>query len=243
LPSSPTTGKRCFAELARRAGALALVLVAGCSRSPKRQDAAPRDTSTALPAPSAAPAEEAPVEAAAEVGADVPGTPGAVASGAPAPRQTLAVVTAEQLLEQVRKAGGKGVLVSAWASWCGPCKRELPLFQKLAARFAAQGLRVLLVSVDEHDDREKAELFLVEHGISLKSYLAARPLGPFKTGLNPSWPGMLPASFLFDAAGTRRYFWGGEAFETEVVPVLEAFLAGKPIEGEADFAVAPGSEQ
>jgi thiol-disulfide isomerase/thioredoxin len=160
--------------------------------------------------------------------------------GAPVPRQTLEVVSAEALLAHVRAAGGKGTLVSAWASFCGPCKRELPLFQKLARRFATAGVNVLLVSVDELEDREKAELFLVEHGVSLTSYLASRPLGPFKLGLNPRWPGMLPASFLYDASGKLRYFWGGEAFEQEVTPVLEAFVAGKPIEGEADFAVAPG---
>lgn len=157
-----------------------------------------------------------------------------------APRQTLEVVTADALLGRVRAAGGKGVLVSAWASWCGPCKRELPLFQSLALRFAGRGVSVLLVSMDEHEDREKAELFLAEQGIALKSYLAARPLGEFKIGLNPRWPGMLPASFLYDSAGTLRYYWGGEAFEQEVVPVLEALVAGKAIEGQADFKVAPG---
>jgi thiol-disulfide isomerase/thioredoxin len=161
-------------------------------------------------------------------------------ASARAPRQTLEVVSAEELLARMRALGNKGTLVSAWASWCGPCKRELPLYQTLAGRFAPRGVQVLLVSVDEIDDREKAELFLAEHGIALKSYLAARPLGPFKLGLNPRWPGMLPASFLFDAGGTLRYYWGGEAFESEVVPVLDAFAAGKPIDGEADFAVAPG---
>jgi hypothetical protein len=49
---------------------------------------------------------------------------------------------------------------------------------------------------------------------------------------------MLPASFLFDASGRLRYYWGGEAFENELVPVLTAFAEGKPIEGEADFQVA-----
>jgi hypothetical protein len=50
---------------------------------------------------------------------------------------------------------------------------------------------------------------------------------------------MLPASFLYDGAGTLRYFWGGEAFEDEVKPVLEALVAGKPIEGEATPSIAP----
>ena len=39
------------------------------------------------------------------------------------------------------------------------------------------------------------------------------------------------------------YYWGGEAFEDEVKPVLEAFLAGKPLEGESTPAVAPENAQ
>jgi hypothetical protein len=49
---------------------------------------------------------------------------------------------------------------------------------------------------------------------------------------------MLPASFLFDATGTLRYYWGGEAFESEFTPVLDALAAGRPIEGEADIQVS-----
>jgi thiol-disulfide isomerase/thioredoxin len=198
-------------------------------------------TSTAMePGAASAEASGRPTSAEAAQPATLPAASGQSAPIVPAPRQTLEVVSAEQLLANVRAAGKKGTLVSAWASWCGPCKRELPLFQTLAARYAAQGLNVLIVSVDEHENREKAELFLVEHGVALKSYLASRPLGPFKLGLHPRWPGMLPASFLYDASGTLRFFWGGEAFESEVTPVLDKFLAGQSVDGEADFAVAPG---
>src|SRR6185436_19414059 len=129
---------------------------------------------------------------------------------------------------------------NAWATWCGSCEHELPMLQGLADSLASKGVRVLLVSVDEPDDRAQAKAFLVAHGIRLTSYLAARPLGAFKSGMNPRWPGVLPASFLFDGAGKLRYFWGGEAFENEVVPIIEGLLAGKPIDGEAIFQLAPG---
>jgi hypothetical protein len=51
---------------------------------------------------------------------------------------------------------------------------------------------------------------------------------------------MLPATFLYDAAGKLRYFWGGPAYEHEILPVIEGFLAGKTIDGEATFGLAPG---
>jgi thiol-disulfide isomerase/thioredoxin len=155
----------------------------------------------------------------------------------------LESVTADQLKSKVRSLGAKAVMVNAWATWCGSCEHELPMLQGIADRFAPQGVRVLLVSVDEADETARAKAFLKEHAIGLTSYWAARPLDSFKLGMNPRWPGMLPASFLFDSTGRLRYFWGGEAFENEVVPIIEGFLAGKPIDGEANFAVVPGESE
>jgi thiol-disulfide isomerase/thioredoxin len=166
----------------------------------------------------------------------------------PAPEQpkaadTLETVTAEALLSKLKASGRKGTLVNAWASFCGPCKREIPMLEGLAKKLRPRGIDVVLVTVDEPADQAKAEAFLRERGIELTSYVAARPLSEFKSGMNPRWPGMLPASFLFDRGGTLRYYWGGEAFENEIVPVLEALADGKPIEGESSPLVAPENAQ
>lgn len=177
-----------------------------------------------------------------------PTRPKVSAASAPATRlpaawpeaKTLNAIRADELLARIRESGTKGTLVNAWASWCGPCREELPMLASLAKNLATQSIDVVLVSVDEPEDRFKAEAFLKSFDIKLPAYLAARPLGDFKVGLNPRWPGMLPASFLFDATGKLRYFWGGEAFENEIVAVIDGFLAGKSIDGESDFALAPG---
>jgi thiol-disulfide isomerase/thioredoxin len=151
----------------------------------------------------------------------------------------LASVTAEQLRARLRALHAKAVLVNAWATWCDSCEHELPMLQRLADTLAPKGVSVVLVSVDEPDELDKVRTFLGEKGIRLTSYLAARPLGAFKAGINPRWPGMLPASFLFDEKGKLRYFWGGEAFEKEMLPIVEGLLAGKRIDGESRFDVAP----
>jgi hypothetical protein len=51
---------------------------------------------------------------------------------------------------------------------------------------------------------------------------------------------MIPVSFLFDREGKRRYYFGGEVFEKELIPVLEAFAAGTLVDGEMRFPLAPG---
>jgi len=239
----PRLGRSAFVALA-----LSLASALGCSR---REDAPshaspPPAREPAVSAPTAAPesdvAEPAPSASEPTSGAPAP----ELANGPPAPEGTplapLDAVSAERLLAEVRRLGGKGTLVNAWASWCGPCKHELPTLAKLAKKHASAGLHVVLVSLDEPADRDKAAAFLKERKLGLTSYLAERPLGPFKQGLHPRWPGMLPASFLYDASGSLRYFWGGEAFEEEITPVLDAFVAGKAIDGEATPAIAPEGE-
>lgn len=154
--------------------------------------------------------------------------------------QGLRLTTAEQLLGSMKSSGKKATLVNAWASWCGPCRREVPMLQALAANFKPQGVEIVLVSVDDAKDEAKAASFLKDNGITLRSYLVAENLGDFKNAINPRWPGMLPASFLFDAQGRLVHFWGGEAFEQEIVPVIDAFLAGRAIDSETRFGLAPG---
>jgi thiol-disulfide isomerase/thioredoxin len=191
--------------------------LADCERAPVDKPEA-----AAVKAPSAASAEGTAVAAA--------------PTNAP---DTVRTVSADAVRAEVQRLGGKGTLVNAWASWCGPCKHELPMLVRLAAGLAPRGVHLLLVSLDELGDHGKADAFLQERGIQVPTYFAERPLGPFKQGMNPRWPGMLPASFLYDASGALRYFWGGEAFEEELTPVIDALVAGKPIQGESGEQVAP----
>lgn len=219
---------------------LLLTVLSGCSKSEVgKPSAAKREVAPGRPSARAELPRPTPSASVRAQAADAMPTPAAVPASWPEVT-TLASVGAEELRGWMRTRKKKGTLVNAWASWCGPCREELPMLASIAKNLAAQSIDVVLVSVDEPDDRYKAEAFLKSFDIALPAFLAARPLGDFKVGLNPRWPGMLPASFLFDGTGKLRYFWGGEAFEHEIVAVIDGFLAGKPIDGESDFALAPG---
>lgn len=117
------------------------------------------------------------------------------------------------------------------------------MLQALSINLKPQGVDVVLVSMDEPKDEPKAISYLSDNGITLTSYVVEGSLNDFKVGLNPGWPGMLPASFLFDGGGRLVHFWGGEAFENEITSIVEAFLAGRPIPAETRFGLAPGKVQ
>ncbi|MET0791853.1 MAG: TlpA disulfide reductase family protein [Polyangiaceae bacterium] len=155
----------------------------------------------------------------------------------------LPIVDSATLLQKIRDSGQRGVVVNAWASWCDPCREELPMLARVAPKLAALGVPIWLVSVDDPDGFPAAKALLDSMSIALPSFAAAPPLQAFKAGVNPKWPGMIPVSFLFDSTGKLRYFWPGEVYEKELVPIVEGFVAGKQIDGTANFGLAPGATQ
>jgi thiol-disulfide isomerase/thioredoxin len=65
----------------------------------------------------------------------------------------------------VTSASGKSMLVSIFATWCGPCKRELPSLLEVAHRYAPQGLTTILVDLKEKPDKVRA--FATANGIDV----------------------------------------------------------------------------
>jgi thiol-disulfide isomerase/thioredoxin len=112
---------------------------------------------------------------------------------------------------------GKVVLVDVWASWCEPCKHEMPLLDDMAARLQTHGIEIVAISVDE--DREAAESFLRSRR---KWRLTA---GHDAEGMvaDQLQPPAMPTSYVVDRRGILRAVnagFEGEAF----VRKLEATL-------------------
>src|SRR5690349_20312908 len=84
-------------------------------------------------------------------GGDGPGV------GAPAPNLTLTGFYDKKPI-RLSDYKGKVLLLDIWASWCAPCKQEMPQLDALASRLRGKGVEILAVSIDE--DRPAAESFL-----------------------------------------------------------------------------------
>ena len=114
------------------------------------------------------------------------------------------------------------------------------MLHDLAGKYALQGLRLVIVSVDEPEDYAKLESFAASFGFSAPIWVAARPLDDFKKALAENWKGNIPVTFLYDSKGKRRYFWDGPIEENELNPVIDQFLAGNDVQGEKHYALLPG---
>jgi len=149
----------------------------------------------------------------------------AAAAPAPNPGGELVPATASQVLEAVRAPGARAVLVNVWATWCLPCRAEMPDLLRLRRTYADRGLRVILVSGDFSSDAPDAAAFLHEQGVDFPTYIKKGGDMEFINAFDPQWSGTLPASFIYDGQGHLRFALHGagsyEQFEEKVRSVLE----------------------
>lgn len=121
---------------------------------------------------------------------------------------------------------GRPLLVNVWATWCGPCRVEMPSLNALAERLQAQGLH--FVALNHGEMPERVRRFLAEVPLH-----ATVLLDRSQTLLKAWGGGALPATFLFDAAGTPRLWARGERdwAAPAVVRSVEAVVLGKTVGG------------
>ena len=112
---------------------------------------------------------------------------------------------------------GKVVLLDIWASWCVPCKDEMPTLDEMARRFRGKGVEIIAVSIDE--DRAAAEQFLKRRK-RWSLTLAHDPAGAMPDRLQPP---KMPTSYVIDRAGILRHVNAG--FEPADARRIEAQLS------------------
>lgn len=117
---------------------------------------------------------------------------------------------------------GAPYMLNIWATWCAPCRHEMPELQRLHDAFSGQGFQVVGVSVDDRGAAEVIQSFRDEIGVTFPIYH------------DPSWDiadkyGLigLPGTFLVDAEGrfVRRWTGGFEPMAPEVQDGVREMIA------------------
>ena len=121
--------------------------------------------------------------------------------GAPVPEIKVESLGGKKI--DVASYRGRVLLLDVWASWCGPCKQELPMLDAMARRLKGQGIDVLAVSVDQ--ERANVDKFLKGHGHWALT-IAHDPAGAIAERLQPD---KMPTSYVIDRAGIVRYVNAG----------------------------------
>jgi cytochrome c biogenesis protein CcmG, thiol:disulfide interchange protein DsbE len=149
--------------------------------------------------------------------AAVSAAPPPPAVGHPAPPLILAQLDGREF--NLAAERGKVVIVNYWASWCSPCRAEMPVLDSFYQRYRARGLVLIGVSVDESEDRATVV------GIMQKfTYPAALAVNAKVDDFGA--PVAVPMTWIIDAKGiVRARLIAGNAVTTQsleqaVVPLL-----------------------
>lgn len=122
---------------------------------------------------------------------------------------------------------GKAVVIDFWATWCGPCKVEIPWFEQFQSQYAPQGLTVLGVSTDPLDDPDPSKVgpkvtkFAQDAHMNYPILLVNEQVTRDYGGLDA-----IPMSFFIDRSGKVVASTMGLAPKDEIEADIQKALAG-----------------
>jgi peroxiredoxin len=121
-------------------------------------------------------------------------------TGQAAPDFALKSSTGENL--RLSEYRGDVVMINFWATWCGPCRQEMPLLDELYTRYQRVGFNLLGVNID--DDSGKALAMIQELGVNFPVLFDSR-----KEVSKMYEVGAMPVTVIVDRAGKVRYVHQG----------------------------------
>ncbi|GGA63907.1 TlpA family protein disulfide reductase [Ornithinibacillus halotolerans] len=135
-----------------------------------------------------------------------------------APNFTATTLSGEEVSLEDYK--GKPVLINFWASWCGPCRKEMPYIQEAYEQYKDEGLEVLAINFREKDE-------------AIEKYLDENPTFDFTVlrddgTINDLYKVIqLPTTFFINTDGTIESSYPAELSEEALHVFIQEILPGK----------------
>jgi cytochrome c biogenesis protein CcmG, thiol:disulfide interchange protein DsbE len=117
---------------------------------------------------------------------------------------------------------GSAVLLNVWATWCAPCREEMPGLEEVHRIYGSRGLRVVGVSIDSRGAEDAVRGFLTDHGISFT--ILHDPGEAVQRQFRTSG---VPETFLIDPDGRIAHRWIGR-FDPLAPDALQRIEAALP---------------
>lgn len=114
---------------------------------------------------------------------------------------------------------GQVVLINVWATWCPPCRAEMPMIQAAYAQYGAQGFTVL--AVNQREDQQTVAAYMQQNGLTFPALLDVDAnVGTLYQAR------ALPSSFFIDKTGVIRGVYRGPMTRSIITGTVEQLLFG-----------------
>jgi len=136
--------------------------------------------------------------------------------------QTIPAYTAKQLVDRISAHKDTTYIINFWATWCGPCVRELPQFDKLQQIYEGKPVKVIMASFD----------FKESYPDKLATYISRKNILPeviwwsetnaneFIPKIDNNWSGALPATLVVNGTSKFHAFIERPATAEEIVKLV-----------------------
>ncbi|WP_234986285.1 MULTISPECIES: TlpA disulfide reductase family protein [Pontibacter] len=139
--------------------------------------------------------------------------------------QEVTTIKFDQLQELRQSPHDTLYVVNFWATWCKPCIKEMPYFEAAHAKYKDQPVRVILVSMDAVQDKEKRVMpFVQKRKLQSRLYLLDEPDGnTWIDRIEPKWSGAIPATMFFNNKRGQYEFIEREISEQELQELINKY--------------------
>jgi peroxiredoxin len=115
---------------------------------------------------------------------------------------------------------GKTILLNFWATWCAPCREEMPMLMDLQKQFGTDGLQVIGIALD---DAQNVKDFVSKYGISYPVLVGEEDVFETSAAYGND-EGVLPYSVLIDKSGIVRWRYAGIIQHDRISSLLSEML-------------------
>ena len=119
----------------------------------------------------------------------------------------------------MKKQEGPVQVINFWATWCGPCVKELPMFEQVHASNPA--VKVTLINLDFADKLDKVDAFIARKNMKSDVLLLDEiDYNSWIDKVDKSWEGAIPATLIYNPATGKRIFTQHELKEGELEKLI-----------------------
>ncbi len=140
--------------------------------------------------------------------------------------QVVEHIRIPELEKIISSSGNKLYVVNFWATWCAPCIKEFPVFEKVSRDYNKDKVEFIMISLDFPGEIEKQLIpFLKKNNTSLRvSVMMDVDYNAWIDKVDVSWQGEIPATLIFNNNKKLRYFHSGEVDESGLRKMIDKYL-------------------